>query len=214
MSTHITIIGAGNMGRGIAHVAARGGHPATIIDRDPAEAASIVREVQGKHPDAILEVGGLDQLIPSDVVVLAVWYPGTQDLARQIRDQLAGKVVVDVSNPLNETYSGLAIAGNTSAAEELAHLLPGSRVVKAFNTIFAPTLVQGQVAGQPLDVLVAGDDPHAKRVIIDLANDGDLRGIDAGPLERARQLEGLGFLGISLQASQGTNFASAWKFLA
>jgi predicted dinucleotide-binding enzyme len=86
--------------------------------------------------------------------------------------------------------------------------------VKAFNTTFAGTLVQGQVAGQPLDVLVAGDAPEAKRLVIDLVQAGGLRGIDVGPLEHARQLEGLGCLGISLQASQGTNFASAWKFLA
>lgn len=85
--------------------------------------------------------------------------------------------------------------------------------MKAFNTTFASTLVQGQVAGQELDVLVAGDDADAKRVIVDVVSAGDLRGIDVGPLERSRQLEGLGFLGISLQGPQGTNFASAWKFL-
>jgi NADPH-dependent F420 reductase len=214
MSTSITIIGAGNMGRGIAYVAARGDNHATIIDRDPQEATKLVREVRGEHPEAVLEVGSLDLPITSEVIVLAVWYTAAQDLARQLADQLAGKIVVDISNPLNETFDSLAIAGNTSAAEELARLIPDSRVVKAFNTTFAGTLVQGQVAGQPLDVLVAGDAPDAKRVAIDLVRAGGLRGIDVGPLERARQLEGLGFLGISLQASQGTNFASAWKFLA
>lgn len=214
MSTSITIIGAGNMGRGIAHVAARGQNPVTLIDRDPEDATNIVREVQDEHPGATLEVGTIDGPITSDVVVLAVWYTAAQNLARQLQDQLAGKIVVDISNPLNDTFSGLAVGGDTSAAEELARLIPESRVVKAFNTTFASTLVEGQVAGQPLDVLVAGDDADAKRVIIDLANAGDLRGIDVGPLERSRQLEGLGFLGISLQGPQGTNFASAWKFLS
>ena len=214
MSTSITIIGADNMGRGIVYVAARDKNPVTIIDRNPEDATNLVREVQGEHPDATVKVGTLNQPVSGDVIVLAVWYTAAQDLARQLEDQLAGRVVVDISNPLNDTLSGLAVGGNTSAAEELARLIPDSRVVKAFNTTFAGTLVQGQVAGQPLDVLVAGDDPDAKRVVTDLANAGGLRGIDVGPLERARQLEGLGFLGTSLQASQGTNFASAWKFLA
>lgn len=86
--------------------------------------------------------------------------------------------------------------------------------MKAFDTTFASTLVDGAVAGQPLDVLVAGDDADAKRTLVGLAAAGAPRGIDVGPLEGARQLEGLGILGIGLQESQRTSLASAWKFLA
>ncbi len=75
----------------------------------------------------------------------------------------------------------------------------GARVVKAFNTTFSGTLVEGQVAGQRLDVLIAGDDEEAKETVAQLVRDGGLRAIDTGPLERARQLEGLGFLGMMLQ---------------
>jgi predicted dinucleotide-binding enzyme len=67
------------------------------------------------------------------------------------------------------------------------------------------------VAGQPHDVLIAGDDKEAKEMVAKLVHDGDLRAIDVGPLERARELEGLGFLGITLQQPLGLNFRSTWK---
>ena len=89
----------------------------------------------------------------------------------------------------------------------------GARVVKAFNTTFARTLVAGMVAGQPLDVFIAGDDAQAKATISQLVEAGGLRAIDTGPLSRARQLEGIGLLGITLQGPLGTHFMSAWKLL-
>jgi 8-hydroxy-5-deazaflavin:NADPH oxidoreductase len=90
----------------------------------------------------------------------------------------------------------------------------GTRVVKAFNTTFSGTLIEGQVAGQPLDVLIAGDDEGAKETVAQLVRDGGLRAIDVGLLERSRQLEGLGFLGIVLQQPLGLNFQSARKLIS
>jgi 8-hydroxy-5-deazaflavin:NADPH oxidoreductase len=87
-------------------------------------------------------------------------------------------------------------------------------VVKAFNTTFSGTLVEGRVAGQPLDVLIAGDDDEAKEAVARLVRDGGLRAIDVGTLERAREVEGLGFLGIVLQQPLGLNFQSAWKLVS
>jgi len=121
--------------------------------------------------------------------------------------------VVDITNPLNtETWDSLATAPGSSSAEETQRLVPqGTPVVKAFNTTFAGTLVAGQVSGQQLDVLIAGDDGSAKRKISQLVFDGGLRPIDVGPLARAQQLEQLGFLHISLQQPLGLNFGSAVK---
>ena len=85
--------------------------------------------------------------------------------------------------------------------------------MKAFNTTFAGTLVAGEVGGQQLDVLIAGDDEAAKDKVSQLAADGGLRPIDVGPLSRAQQLEQLGFLNISLQQPLGLNFGSAIKFV-
>ena len=84
-------------------------------------------------------------------------------------------------------------------------------MVKAFNTTFASALVAGQVDGQQLDVLIAGDDEAAKQTVSQLASDGGLRPIDVGPLSYAQQLEQLGFLHISLQQPLGLGFGSAIK---
>ena len=149
------------------------------------------------------------------MVILAVYYPGPLEIAGELGERLSGKVVVDIANPLNETFDGLATAPGTSAAEEVAASAPsGARVVKAFNTTFSGTLVEGEVAGQPLDVFIAGDDDDAKETVAQLVRDGGLRAIDVGPLERARQLEGLGFFGITLQQPLGLHFQSAWKLIS
>src|SRR5215207_568256 len=209
----VTVIGAGNMGRGVGHRMVAGGHEVTVVDRDPEEAGRLVEELRDvAQGGASVEAAGPGAELRGEVVILAVYYPGTLEIAREEGERLAGKVVVDISNPLNETYDGLATAPGTSAAEEVAATMPaGTRVVKAFNTTFSGTLVEGQVAGQPLDVLIAGDDEVAKGTVAQLVRDGGLRAIDVGPLERASQLEGLGFLGTTLQQPLGLNFQSAWK---
>ena len=213
---NVTIIGAGNMGRGIGHRLAAGGHSVTIVDRDPEEAEQLSEELRSAaEGGATVEAAGPGAEPRGEVVILAVYYPGDLEIVRELGDRLAGKVVVDISNPLNQTFDALATAPGTSAAEEVAASAPaGSRVVKAFNTTFSGTLVEGQVAGQPLDVLIAGDDEGAKETVAQLVRDGGLRAIDVGPLERARQLEGLGFLGITLQQPLGLNFQSAWKLIS
>ena len=212
----VTVIGAGNMGRGVGHRLVAGGHDVTIVDRDPEEAGRLAEELQGAaQGGATVEAAGPGAELSGEVVILAVYYPGTLELARELGDGLAGKVVVDIANPLNQTFDGLATAPGTSAAEEVATTVPtGTRVVKAFNTTFSGTLVEGQVAGQPLDVLIAGDDEEAKETVAQLVRNGGLRAIDVGRLERARHLEGLGFLGMMLQQPLGLGFQSAWKLIS
>ncbi len=212
----VTVIGAGNMGRGIGHRLVAGGHDVTVVDRDPEEAGRLAEELRGvAQGGATVEASGPAAELGGEVVVLAVYYPGTLEIAGDLGEGLAGKVVVDICNPVNQSFDGLATAPGTSAAEELAAALPANaRVVKAFNTTFSGTLVEGEVAGQPLDVFLAGDDEGAKETVAQLVRDGGLRAIDVGPLERARQLEGLGFLGITLQQPLGLNFQSAWKLIS
>jgi NADPH-dependent F420 reductase len=204
------------MGRGIGHRMVAGGHDVTVVDRDPEEAERLAEELRGAtEAGATVEAEGPGAELRGEVVILAVYYPGNLQIARDLGERLAGKVVVDISNPLNETFNALATAPGTSAAEEVAAAAPsGARVVKAFNTTFSGTLVEGRVAGQPLDVLIAGDDEEAKETVARLVRAGGLRAIDVGPLERARQLEGLGFLGIVLHQPLGLNFQSAWKLVS
>jgi 8-hydroxy-5-deazaflavin:NADPH oxidoreductase len=213
---NVTIIGAGNMGRGIGHRIVAGDHSITIVDRDPEEAKQLAEELRSAAEGGVtVEADGPGTEPRGEVVVLAVYYPGDLEIVRDLGEELAGKVVVDISNPLNQTFDGLATEPGTSAAEEVAEAAPAeTRVVKAFNTTFSGTLVEGQVAGQPLDVFIAGDDEEAKETVAQLVRDGSLRAIDVGPLERARQLEGLGFLGITLQQPLGLNFQSAWKLIS
>jgi NADPH-dependent F420 reductase len=216
MNMNITIIGAGNMGRGIGTRAAAGGHSVTFVDASPETAQKTAEDVkQAAKNGAKISSASLGDVQLGDVVVLAVWYGTNLEIAKQLGDRLAGKVVVDIANPLNATYDGLATAPDSSSAEDLAKVVvPGAQVVKAFNTTYAGTLLAGQVAGQPLDVFIAGDDADAKAKVAQIVTDGGLRPVDTGPLSRARQIEGLQLLHIVTQAALGTNWGSAIKIIA
>jgi 8-hydroxy-5-deazaflavin:NADPH oxidoreductase len=207
----ITIIGAGNMGRGISTRAVAGGNEVEVIDRNDDDAKALAHEL-GESAVALdqgSQFGG-------ELAVMAIYYPDTLEAVRQFRDQLAGKVVVEISNPVDtQTWDRLATPGVRSAAEEAAELLPpGTPLVKAFNTTFANTLIAGEVAGQQLDVLIAGDDEGAKQTVAQLIEAGGMRPIDVGPLARARELERFGLLNILIQEPMGWGYASAVKFHA
>ena len=211
----VTIIGAGNMGRGIGSRLVAGGHTVTLIDQDPTKAQALADELgQGRSNGATVRVGTLNG-IRGDVVVLAVYYPINKQLVRELGSALDNKIVVDIANPLDFTTFEPATQPGSSSAEEVASVAPSSaRVVKSFNTTFAGTLVKGSVAGQPLDVFIAGDDQEAKNIVAQLARDGDLNPIDVGPLKRAQQVEGIGYLHITLQQRLNTGFQSAVKIVA
>ena len=213
---NVTIIGAGNMGRGIGTRLISGGHSVTYMDRQPEKARALATEVTAQAKKGAKAEGvALSSPIKDEIVILAIPYGATSQVIETLGKQLDGKIIVDITNPLNATYSGLAVAPGTSAAEEIARKLPADAVVlKAFNTTFARTLVEGKVEGQLLDVFIAGDAAEPKLKVSRLIADGGLRAIDAGALERARQLEAVGFLGIALQGELGTGFASAWKILS
>jgi len=212
---NITIIGAGNMGRGIGTRAVAGGHSVTFVDSNPETAKQAATDVKASAKNgAKVSTASLGNAELGEVVVFAVWYGTNIELAKQLGDKLAGKVVVDIANPLNSTYDGLATAPDSSSAEDLAKAIDnGAKVVKAFNTTYAGTLLAGQVAGQPLDVFIASDDADAKAKVSQIVTDGGMRPVDAGPLSRARQIEGMQLLHIVTQGTLGTNWGSALKIL-
>lgn len=211
----ITIIGAGNMGRGIGHRLVSGGHEVTLVDNSLEAAETLAKELNGvAQKGGQAEAAALSSVALGDVVILAVGYGANLELGKQLGQKLEGKVVIDIANPLNASFDGLATGGTTSSAEELAKVVPaGAKVVKAFNTTFAGTLVSGNVGGTPLDVFIAGDDEAAKKVVAGLVTDGGLVAVDAGPLLRSRELEGLALLGITLQIRLNLGFATAWKLV-
>jgi NADPH-dependent F420 reductase len=177
----VSIIGTGTMGQAIAGVVSKGGNTVELFDQSDAA-----------------------EPLTGDVVVLAVPYGAVADIVAQRGEQLAGKVVVDITNPVDfETFDSLVVPADGSATAEIAAALPRSRVVKAFNTTFAATLASGTVSGQqPTTVLIAGDDADAKSLLAGIVTGAGLRASDAGTLRRARELEALGFLQITLAAAE------------
>lgn len=213
---NITIIGTGNMARGIATRMLAGGNNVILVGHAPGKAEDLVTELQrAARGGASVQAASAGSSNDSDVVVLAVPYAAAVSIVQQYGDQLAGKIIVDISNAVDFTTMSPALPGGTSAVEEIAKVAPtGAKVVKAFNTTFAGTLIAGQVAEQPLDVFIAGDDADAKTTISQLVTSGGLRAVDAGPLQRARQLEALGLLHIALQFTLNTGFGSAVRLIA
>ena len=208
----VTIIGAGNMSRGIGTRLVAGKADIQILAPDGEEASSLANDLSAGGGS--VTGGGTQERLAGDVVVLAVPYDAALEIAETRSDELAGKVVVDITNPVDwASFDRLATPEGSSAAEEIAKRAAGARVVKAFNTTFAGTLLAGEVAGQPLDVLLAGDDSDAKAQVTDLVEAGGMRAIDAGPLRRAHQLEHLGFLHMALQENLGSGYGSAIKII-
>jgi len=163
----------------------------------------------------LLGSNDLDQPVTGDIVVLAVPFPAVETVIEQRGDQLAGKVVVDITNPVNfETFDSLVVPAESSATAEIASALPESRVVKAFNTNFAATLASGTVADQPTTVLIAGDDADAKALLAGVVSAAGLRAVDAGALKRARELEALGFLQLTLAAAEKISWTGGFAVVA
>ena len=199
----VAIIGAGNVGRALAISITRAGHDVTIAAKDPKHALAAAQETGATPAES-----NASAVRGADIVILAVPYLGAgRQVAEEIRDQVSGTAIVDVTNPMKADYSGLATDGS-SAAEEFQKLLPEASVVKAFNTIFAAN--QANPTAE-VDGYVAGDDEKAKRTVISLVESMGFTPVDIGPLSSARYLEGMAFINIGLNATNGWNWTSAWK---
>jgi NADPH-dependent F420 reductase len=199
----VAIIGAGNVGKALATSISRAGHDVTISASTPESAREAADAVGVSAAQS-----NVDAAQDAGVVILAVPFVGAgPEVAQEIRDVVAGKTVVDATNPLKPDYSGLATSG-ISAAEEFQKLLPDARVIKAFNTIFAAN----QASPSPdVDAYVAGDDGDAKQEVIGLAQSLGFSPLDVGPLSAARTLEGMAYVNIGLNAANGWSWTSAWK---
>lgn len=186
--TTVSIIGTGNMGTAIAGIVEAGGNSAELIGRD----------------------GGA---ISGDLVVLAVPHPAIADIVAERRAELAGKVVIDISNPLAASFDRLAVPADASAAAELAEALPESKVLKAFNTNFAATLATKTVGENPTTVLIAGDDEGAKAQLAEVVRGGGVQAVDAGSLERARELESIGFVQLMLALQEKIGWTTGFALV-
>ncbi|WP_433362387.1 NADPH-dependent F420 reductase [Actinoplanes sp. CA-142083] len=188
----ISIIGSGNMGQAIAGIAAKGGNEVELLNTSHA-----------------------GQVVAGDIVVLAVPYPSVATVLAERADQFAGKVVVDITNPIDfATFDGLTVPADSSAAAEIAAALPTARVVKAFNTNFGGTLASGSIGSETTTVLIAGDDADAKALLSGVVAAAGLKAVDAGSLKRARELEALAFLQISLAAGEKISWTGGFAVTA
>ena len=189
--TTVSIIGNGNMGSAIGAIVAAGGNTVEYVGRDASDP------------------------ITGDIVVLAVPHVAIDEIVAARGADLAGKVVVDITNPLNfETFDSLVVPADGSRASELAKALPDSRVLKAFNTNFAATLAQKTIGGLPTTVLIAGDDDLAKRALADVVRAGGLNAVDAGSLARARELESVGFLQLTAAVGEKIGWTGGFALVA
>lgn len=205
----IAILGAGNVGSALASASVAAGHEVVLSAAHPEHADQAAR-VAGVGARAASS--NAEAVEGAELVVLAVPHSAVDQIAAELSGALAGKVVVDSTNPLNETYTDLVTSGS-SAAEELQRRLSGAAVVKAFNTIFAARHANPTEGGAPLDAFIAGDDAAAKGKVGDLATSLGYRVIDAGALRMARSLEEMAFLNITLNVANGWPWQSAWKLV-
>ncbi|CAG7602572.1 NADPH-dependent F420 reductase [Leucobacter soli] len=166
----------------------------------------------GAQVDHISHDQGANGTVTGEVVVLAVPYPAVAGILGAYAEQLAGKVVVDITNPLNfETFDELVVAAGDSAAAEIQRALPDARVLKAFNTNFAATLASGKAGESATTVLVAGDDAEAKSLLASAIEAGGIAAVDAGSLQRAHELEAIGFLQLTLAAGEKISWAGGFS---
>jgi NADPH-dependent F420 reductase len=204
----IAIIGTGQVGAALGGRWARNGHEIIFGSRDPQgeKALSVARSGSGNAR----VVSNKDAMAAGEVVVLAVPWPATRETLAQA-GSLAGKILIDAVNPLGA--EGLAVSGNTSAAEQIASWAPGARVVKAFNSTGSGNMANADYGGAKPSLFLCGDDAEAKKVVAGLAAELGFEPIDSGPLWMARALEPLALLWVRLAYSEGLGPNVAFRLM-
>lgn len=205
----IAVIGTGNVGSALGSSFSKAGNDVVFAARDARKARQVASSV-----GAASAATAIDALAGADVVVLALPFAAAESVAAEIASAAAGKIVIDATNPLKPDYSGLATGDGPSGAERLAKLLPGARMVKAFNTVFASNQADPTGQGTILDALYATDDETAGAVVAELASAIGFRPVKVGPLAAARELEGLAWLNIRLQMLTNGAWQTAYVLVA
>lgn len=179
--TTISIIGAGNMATAIGTRAAKHGHTVELISRDATKAQALADRIGGSAT-----VGTFGAAPQGDIVVLAVLYQSAVDVVAHYGDALAGKILVDITNPFNSDGTGIVTSPGQSIAQQIAAVVPeDTHVVKAFNTIFRDVLAKAT----PLDVLFAGDGAETRARFAEFVATLEMRPLDTGGLDETYVLE-------------------------
>jgi predicted dinucleotide-binding enzyme len=196
----VAVIGVGNVGGALASALTDAGHDVVVAASDAEKAAQAAAGLECEPaPNPREAVEG------ADAVVLAIPFKAGEEVAGEIRDGVAGKPVIDVTN------SPAVVEEGTSNAEAFQAWLPEAHVVKAFNTVFASRLAEPTQDGHPLDGFIAGDDPDAKATVATIVRDAGLEPLDIGGLKMARALEGMAWANIAVNMANNWPWHSAWK---
>ena len=201
----ISIIGSGGMAAAIAVLAATSGLTVEVMSRNGTTARALAEGVGGRTTTGVFGAAPV-----GEIVILAVPYSAALDVVHQYGDSLAGKILVDITNPVAADLTRLVTPADSFGAQEIARAAPASAViVKAFNTLFANVLATGAIQGHRLDVFLAGDDAQAKSRVAAFIESLGLRPLDAGLLPMARTLEHVCLLSLGLLAHsiRHTNFS-------
>lgn len=202
----ISIIGAGNVGMALGSAFSRRGESVVFGVPDPGK---YLQTVAGLGPQVRLATPEA-AIAASDIVILAVPHAAVAAIAASVPDW-QGKILVDATNPLAPGLSGLSLGTTTSAAEVLAGLAHGARVVKAFNSTGAENMADATYPGGMPMMPVCGDDAEARLRVMALAGLIGFDAVDMGPLAAARYLEpfAMTWIHLALKQGYGRNFAFA-----
>jgi hypothetical protein len=206
----IGVLGTGRMGSRLAAMFAQAGRRVLLGSRDRDRAAEVATDLNlptlrgGSHAEALDAPAILPAVFIRD---------GLFDLLDRHCGRLAGKLLIDISNPFNADYSDFTIPWDTSAAEEIQHRFCQTRVVGAFKNVFWEVFDHPQFGETLSDVLITGDDAKAKAAFLRLSEGTPFRYLDAGPLINSRTVERLTFITSSLGRQLESYPRMNWRLL-
>jgi len=204
----VAIIGAsGDMGSAIARSLVNSNYRLLLMSRGKTKLAKLFAYIKRKSSTAEVAIIDCEKEAcwEADIILLAVPYRVEKEVVEKIREVTTQKVVIDVSNPLNESYEHLITVPDTSAAEELQKALPHSKVVKAFNTVFACDLMQSTGTEKQIKTFIAGDDKEALQVVSEMAISMGLKPVLAGSISQSSNLEQMMLQLIELKKEENYN---------
>lgn len=206
----VGVIGSGNVGGTLGVRFAEAGHEVVFASRKPESAE--MAELTARAGHGARAATAAETVAASDVILLATPWPATREILEGL-EGLAGKVLIDATNPLLPMLAGLEYGTTTSGAEQVAAWAPGAHVVKAFNTIGFNVMANPSFGGTKAVLFYCGDDPSAKAKVGELAAAIGFDARDAGPLKQARFLEPFALLWISLALQHGYGRGIGFQFL-
>jgi predicted dinucleotide-binding enzyme len=188
---NIAVIGAGQVGTTLGSALRAKGHTVTYGSRNPAD-----------HIERNVKTVG-QALIGADAVILATPWHVTEALVCEHAESLAGKIVIDATNPIHPSLTRLSIGANSSGVELLQSQARQAKFFKAFNSTGVNVMAQPRFPQGNAAMFVAGPDGADKQTVLRIVADVGFEPVDAGELAAARQLEHLAMLWIQLALAKG-----------